>query len=409
MTARINPVARMACLAFVAAAEIALGRSAFAVQYLIAPGESWQERAGRLRPGDEIILMPGKHKPGIVDVLEGTAKDPIIIRGVDPEHPGEIVADRDGMRIREIRNVVIRDLIVTGGSISGISIGGSNGASEDAVHNVTIRNVTVKRVGPRGQRHAIACMGLNIVRIENCQFEGWGGAAVDLAACREAKVIGCSLKGLTDFSQLFGVRVRAGTNNVLIERCRFDNAGKIAVCLGAASSLEDFIPALSTEAEPGSVFEAAYVTVEQCVILDSLCAVVYDHSRDCAVQRNTIVRPRQTVIALLAEQTDPRFSAGHNNIFGGNIVVWEPGDLKSFAEVAAKADGKAFFMFPNLWWSTQSPDERAKLAPVSSTQAGAPAIPGARTEEQILDINPKLDSRYLPTNEQAVAFGAATD
>jgi hypothetical protein len=36
-------------------------------------------------------------------------------------------------------------------------------------------------------------------------------------------------------------------------------------------------------------------------------------------------------------------------------------------------------------------------------------IPGSRTEEQILDIDPKLNSRHMPTNEQAVAFGAAID
>jgi hypothetical protein len=396
-------------MAVAAATALSAQRTAVAVQYLIAPGESWQERAARLRPGDELILMPGKHKPGGVDVLEGTAANPIIIRGVDPEHPGEIVAEREGIRFREVRHVVIRDLIISGGSINGMTLGGDNSAVDRGPNNVTIKGVTVRGVGPRGQRHGIACMGLSVVRIEDCRFEGWGGAAVDFAACKDVKVIGCTMKGLDDYGQLFGVRVRAGTSEALIERCKFDNAGKIALCLGAASNFDDFLPPLSPEAAPGSVFEAAYVNVEQCVIVDSLCAVVYDHSRDCAVQRNTIVRPRQTVIALLAEQTDPRFSAGHNNIFRGNIVEWEPGDLKSFAEVAATADGKSFFMFPNLWWSSQSLEERVKLEPVSSTQPGAPMIPGSRTEEQILDIDPKLNSRHMPTNEQAVAFGAAID
>jgi hypothetical protein len=136
-------------MAVAAATALSAQRTAVAVQYLIAPGESWQERAARLRPGDELILMPGKHKPGGVDVLEGTAANPIIIRGVDPEHPGEIVAEREGIRFREVRHVVIRDLIISGGSINGMTLGGDNSAVDRGPNNVTIKGVTVRGVGPR--------------------------------------------------------------------------------------------------------------------------------------------------------------------------------------------------------------------------------------------------------------------
>ena len=377
-----------------------------AVQHLVAPGESWQDRAARMRPGDELILMPGKHKPGLIEVLVGTPQLPITIRGVDAEHPAEIIAEREGLRIRQPRHVRIANMVITGGSVAGITLGSPAGNPEFEISDIEVRNVAIRRVGPKGQRHGVALVGLNTVTVENVRVEGWGGSGIDVAACRDVRLTHCSLKGLEEHSQLYGIRVRTGSRQVQIEHCRFDQAGSIAVCLGGASNVEDFLPAVPTDAEPRSVAEASYVNVENCFIIDAPCAVAYVSAAECAVRRNTIVRPRRSVLAILSESLDERISPGRNNIFGGNIVTWEAGDVKMYAEVSPKADTKSFSLETNLWWSPEPAEQRDKIVPTAADKPGVPEIPSGRNEGQVTQVDPKLDSKLTPTADAAQAFGA---
>jgi hypothetical protein len=409
-------------------AVMCIAGPARAVQHLVAAGESWQERAAKLRPGDEVILMPGKHKPGLIEVLSGTASRPITIRGVDSENPPEIEAEREGLRIRQASHIIIRDLAITGGSIAGITLGSSAGNPETDVNNILVKNVTVRRVGPKGQRHSLALIALNRVRVENCRFEGWSGAGIDVESCRDVKISNCSFTGLDEFGQLFGVRTHAGTRQVEIDHCQFNRAGTIALCLGGVSPIDDFRPSPATDASAGSLFEAAYVNVEDCIIVDAPCAVAYVSAGDCAVRRNTIVRPRRSVLAILAEHTDARIGAGRNNIFGGNIVAWARGDLKQYAEVSPKAETRSFSLETNLWWSPETDEERSRLLTGGKPQPGAsgtkpppkagegpgaeeapevgPMVPGARNEAQITRVDPRLNDRFEPTDDAAQAYGA---
>ena len=45
-------------------APLLLAQAAGATQHLVSPGEDLELLDERLKPGDEIILMPGQHRPG---------------------------------------------------------------------------------------------------------------------------------------------------------------------------------------------------------------------------------------------------------------------------------------------------------------------------------------------------------
>jgi hypothetical protein len=145
---------------------------AAAVQHLVGAGDTWEHIEPKLRPGDEVILLPGRHREVVFNRIAGTPDAPITIRSADPRNPSEIAADREGLRIKDARHVIIRDLNVVGGSIGGILLStrsdgqpGESGQTADPRSDVMIINCTVSRIGPKGQRHGISLNGMIDVRI----------------------------------------------------------------------------------------------------------------------------------------------------------------------------------------------------------------------------------------------------
>ena len=125
---------------------------AHARQYLVGPGDNWKHIAPSLRPGDEIILMPGRHKSCVLQGIQGTGKRPIVIRGLTPDKPSLIVAKAEGLRLVGVKHVIIKDVVISGARINGISVLPSlePGATRDGPwkSHLTLQNVTIERTGP---------------------------------------------------------------------------------------------------------------------------------------------------------------------------------------------------------------------------------------------------------------------
>lgn len=370
----------------------AMHSRALGVQHLIRPGDDWQSLESRLRPGDEIILMPGNHRAASFDRIAGSPKRPIVIRGADPANPATIEAGREGLRIKSPAHVVIRNLIVSGATVSGINL---EAPEDGAAGHVRIENVRISKTGPRGLRHALSLRNLTNVQVKDCLIEGWGGSAVEIITCTEVVIEGCTFKGLDDHAQQVGVRVRALSSAVEINDCRFDQAGTIAVAMGAASHARDLPSAKIEAAKDGSLAEATNVRVQRCSIIGSQCGVAFVNAQDCAVRNTAFVRQKRCVLALGAEHTDARFTPGGRNAFARNVVVWEPGDLQRLAEVGPLVDPSKFILDANLWWSTQSGEERVKLGP----------LPGKEILPQVYDVDPSLDDFQRVTAAAADGFG----
>ncbi|MCH8164883.1 MAG: right-handed parallel beta-helix repeat-containing protein [Planctomycetes bacterium] len=386
----------------VAVLELAVS-SAQGTQHLVAPGDDWQKLASRLRSGDEIILMPGEHRPASFTMLHGTRAKPITIRGINRAHPAVIAADRVGITLHRPQHVVLENLIVTGASIAGIVVDDADGSGatesprgDPWPANLVIRHVSVTKTGPRGERHAIRLAGLQDVRIEDVRIEGWAGSGLELVGCHKVRIERCRFIGLKNYSQLRAIHVRGGSQYVAIHHCRFENAGDLVLHVGGASARGEFRPPLADDAPTGSQFEARYVQVQHCTFIGGNCPIALSNCDSTLVRNNTIVRPRRWVLGILDEQDDPRFAPTTRGVFGANLIVWEPGDLQRLAYLAQGVEADRFGMHQNLWWSAEPPDLREALGP----------LPGEGRFAQMTIVDPKLDDHLKPTEPLAELFGA---
>lgn len=385
----------MACLALAACAV-----PAHATQHLVRAGDSWSHLAQRVRPGDEIILMPGLHEPATLDHLAGNARRPIVIRSVDSANPAVIRASRYGLRLRAPQHVEIRDLTITGAKINGILIqaDGPPGRplSDGAVAgHVMLRNITVERTGPRGLRDAIVLKALSSVRIEQCTIEGWAGMGLEIVACQKVFINHCSFKGRDDHSQAGGIRVRAGSDGIRIGDCSFEEAGLSAICLGAVSDLDEFSPALPEQPDVGSLYEASHIWIENCTFLHQDQPLTLVHCNQVRIQNNSFVRPHGSVISLPVGHTDPGFGQVRDTRVLANMIVWDPGDLERLVQ-SESAEEPGLWIDENLWWSRKISDEWAELGP----------LPGNKVGRQLTDVDPRLDETLRPTRPGMGIYGA---
>src|SRR5690554_6584206 len=73
--------------ALAVAGVVVFTSDARATQHLVDSGKDWQKITTMVRPGDEILLLPGNHRSAVLDGLQGTQNQPILIRGLDPHNP----------------------------------------------------------------------------------------------------------------------------------------------------------------------------------------------------------------------------------------------------------------------------------------------------------------------------------
>lgn len=385
-------VMMLSMFAIVAAGWCATGASA--VQHLVDPGDNWEDLAQRLRPGDEIVLMPGNHRPGSLANVRGTSDRPITIRSLNMEFPATIRADRYGIQLRGVQYVHIRDLFITGASINAIEISAMENDSAPC-GNITIRDVTIERTGPIGRRHAIHLVGLREVNISRSHFRAWGGSAISIVNSQDVAITNCTFEGDADFGQINAIHVRGGSERVRITRCTMIDAGVTAISLGGRSEPTDF-SADAEQAQRG-LFEARRVRVTTNVIKGGLSAVAFLNCDECHVRNNTILRPQRWAYMFLdGDQT--HLAPTRNSTFAVNLIHWDPGDLKQWAHAHKDRDASGLVLEQNLWWSADLASTKSRLGDF----AGNVQFP------QLTDIDPSLDENHVPTESRAAMFGYDT-
>lgn len=376
-------------------------------QILVAPGQDWEAIALKARPGDEIILMPGTHRPAILRDLKGTEKRPIIIKGLDENNPSTIKAKTYGIRLVRPRYVTLSNIIIVGALVNGILIDNSppprNSKSRiegqkptEPSGDIILKNVQVLRTGVRGQRHAIFLIGQANVHIEGCYVSGWAGSAIEIVGCTEVTIQESTFVGLKEFSQLSGVRIRAGSTNVEVTMCHFENCGLSGICVGGASNLNEYFPTPDPNAQKGSIYEARQVKIDRNIFLGGSTAITMTHCERTQILRNTIIRPEYYVFCLIQTHNSDLVGPARHFTIGNNIISWQKEDLQKFFLIDESVDLKTLKMEPNLWWTRESAQSLLRLG----------QIPADTRIQQIFDVDPKLNQDLYPTNLRANGYGA---
>jgi hypothetical protein len=377
-----------------------LADPAAGTQHLVRAGDDWSRLAATCKPGDEIVLMPGQHRPAVLADLRGERGNPITIRSVAPHAPAVILADQDGLRLVRPQFVVVENIQIRDATMYGLLVDGRDDAgtaAEPWPSHLVIRDVVIERIGPQGNRHGMRLSCLRRVDIEGCRVEGWGGAAIEIVGSHDVSLLRCQLKGLPDHGQQCGVQMRGGSVNVRIEQSRFENAGLYAVLFGGRSAPDEFCPPLPETETAASSFEIRSGYVEKSLILAGSNAIGFFGAAECLARNCTIIRPRGSVLVIGHDPADPRVSPLQRGIFGANLILWKPGDLTALAIVDPAVDAADFVVEPNLWWTPELEAQREALG----------SLPGDAWE-QIWDVNPELDAAFKPGNPDAATFGCVT-
>ena len=106
-------------------------------------------------------------------------------------------------------------------------VGGTTAGHFSKCPGRTLRNLSVS--GQTGN-------GINI------DDGGESGQGIDLVGCHRVLIDECRLSGKDGFTQSAGVQAKGGSSDVVIEDCRFTDAGARPINAGGSTGLEYFRP-----------------------------------------------------------------------------------------------------------------------------------------------------------------------
>jgi len=325
-------------------------------------------------PGTEILVAPGTYEGGLhARGLRGEAERPVVLRGADPEKPPAIEGGA-GIHLSGVEHVELRDVIFAGSSGNGINI--DDGGSDDSPsRHVVPRNLVVRDVGPDGNRDGIKLSGVDDFRVENCTVERWGarGSGIDMVGCHRGEVAGCTFrheKGRGDN----GVQAKGGSSDIVVRRCRFEEAGQRAINVGGSTGLDYFRP------RPQG-YEAKDVTVEDCTIVGSLTAVAFVGVDGATVRHNTIYRPRKWGFCILQENRGAEFVPSRNGKFTDNLVAFRSDEMGMPVNVGPGTAPESFTLARNAWYCLDEPRRSRPRLPVEETEGVYGIDPGFRDAE----------------------------
>jgi len=237
------------------------------------------------KPGSKILLAPGKYEGGLsFQNLKGTAEKPILIGAADPKNPPVFEGGASGLHFTAPAYVELQDLVITKSRGNGLNID-DGGSSDTPAHHVVLRRLVVRDTGSDGNHDGLKLSGLDDFVVEDCTVQRWGkrGSAIDMVGCHQGKILACTIRE-GDSAGANGIQMKGGSSNILVSRCRFEDAGGRAVNIGGSTGLPYFRP------KPQG-YEAKDITVSDCVFLGSMAPLAFVGVDGAVVEHNTFYLP----------------------------------------------------------------------------------------------------------------------
>jgi len=346
--------------------------------------------------GTTIIIAPGTYAGGLsARGLRGTAERPILLKGADPDRPPVIEGGGSGIHLSDVTGIELRDVIVSGSTGNGINID-DGGSAETPSRHVRLERVVVRNVGPQGNRDGIKLSGVDDFAVEHCTVERWGerGSGIDMVGCHRGVVANCVFRHTAGKGDN-GVQTKGGSRDIVIRRCRFENAGQRGVNVGGSTGLEYFRP------RPEG-YEAKNVTVEDCTFVGSLTPIAFVGVDGATVQHNTIYRPRRWGFCVLQENRSNDFVACRNGRFTDNLVAFRSDEMVVPINVGSGTAIETFTLARNAWFCLDNPARSRPRLPIAETDGKYGIDPGFHSAEEG-DLRTTPDSGVVPAGVRAAA------
>jgi hypothetical protein len=307
------------------------------------------------KPGTTILIAPGTYQGGLhFDGLQGQEGKPIILAAADKTKQPIFQGNNSCFHLTDPAFVELHNLVLTDASGNGINI--DDGASyETPAHHVVLRGLTIRDVGPEGNRDGIKLSGLDNFRVEDCTMERWGdsGSAIDMVGCHDGAVIGCTFRYRGEV-EANGVQAKGGSRDIIIQRCRFENAGSRSVNIGGSTGLEYFRPKVDG-------YEAKDITVEDCTFIGSSAPICFVGVDGAIVRYNTIYRPERYVVRILQQSQGSQFVPCRDGVFSNNLIAFRSDETRGTVDIGPHTSPQSFKFSKNHWYCIDRPDRSNRL------------------------------------------------
>lgn len=325
------------------------------------------ELIGALRqaqPGTRIRLAPGVYAGGIVITdLRGTKAAPIVIESEFRERRAVIDGGNSGIQLSNAAHVELRQLEIRKSAINGLNLD-DGGERNSTANGITLADLWIHDIGSRGNHDGIKLSGIDDFVVQRCKVERWGqgGSGIDMVGCHRGKVLESQFRNPQAHSAS-GVQAKGGSQQILIQSCRFDEAGGRAVNLGGSTGLNYFRP-------PDAAYEARQITVENCTFVGSMAPIAFVGVDGAIVRFNTIYRPTRWVVRILQENQSDRFIRCRNGRFESNLVVFDSTQLRTAVNVGEQTEPQSFRFADNAWYCLDRPTETRRLVRLPVPETG---------------------------------------
>jgi hypothetical protein len=322
----------------------------------VTNAEELQRAVQNAKPGTTIRIASGMYRGGLqFRDLHGAADKPIILDAADKSNPPIFKGGGSGLHLSDPAFVELHNLIFDDAQGNGLNID-DGGSYDTPAHHLVLRGLTIRGSGVAGNRDGLKMSGVDNVRVESCTIERWGtsGSAIDMVGCHDGVISDCTFRHQGDIPAN-GVQTKGGSSQIVIQRCRFENAGGRGVNLGGSTGLPYFRP-------KSAKYEAKNITVEDCTFVGSMAPICFVGIDGATVRYNTIYRPSRYVIQILQENRSSEFNASRNGTFTNNLIVFRSDELRGAVNIGPGTQPESFGFSKNHWYCMDRPQNSNRVS-----------------------------------------------
>lgn len=360
--------------------------NASAEEATVSTRDELVQAAQNAEPGTRILIAPGTYRGGLsFNKLRGEKEKPIVLAAADPKRPPIFKGGASCFHLADPAYIELHNLVLIEATGNALNI--DDGSSYDSpAHHVVLRGLTIRDIGLNGNHDGIKLSGVDDFRVESCTVERWGksGSGIDMVGCHQGEIVGCTFRH-KNADAANGVQTKGGSKDILIQRCRFEDAGGRTVNVGGSTGLAYFRPKVDG-------YEAKDIIVEDCTFIGSMAPVCFVGVDGAVVRYNTIYRPTRWVVRILQETQGSEFVPSRNGTFTNNLIVFRSKEVRTAVNVGAGTDPKTFKFASNHWYCVDAPNRSDRLSLPVKEAGGTYGLNPQFEDEQKSDLRLKQTS-----------------
>lgn len=333
-----------------------LGARVLAGEVIVRDAESLRSALRDLKAGDTLKIAPGDYPGGhhVSNIANLT------IEALDAKYPPHFKGGTNGWQFSGCADLTLRNLRISGQTGNGLNLD-DGGDLTSSVTGITLDHLEISDIGPSGNHDGIKCSGLDKLTIRDCTITGWGGQGIDFVGCHHSLITGCRFIGKEGFTASAGIQLKGGTSDVIVEKCRFTNAGERPLNLGGSTGMPYFRP-------QGAKYEAARLIARDNIIEGSLCAAAFVGVDGAEFSGNTILFPKKWIFRVLQETREPGFVPCQNVVVRGNRIVFRRSQVQIEVNVGEGTKPKTFVFEKNHWFAEDKPSSSKPKLPAAEEE-----------------------------------------